>query len=202
MLAEKLEDPTNNNPESEPLTGRILCVDDESQILMSLKRVFRRSGHTVSTANSAADGLKHLAENEIDIVISDMRMPEMDGHHFLAEVAKLYPQTVRMLLTGYSDMESTIGAINNGSIYRYIAKPWDDTDLLMCAQRALEIKNLRDERDQLNSLTQQQNKDLQDLNKSLEAKVKERTAELEASKGEHRVSVLRRRQTWLPNNLS
>jgi len=110
MLAEKLEDPTNNNPESEPLTGRILCVDDESQILMSLKRVFRRSGHTVSTANSAADGLKHLAENEIDIVISDMRMPEMDGHHFLAEVAKLYPQTVRMLLTGYSDMESTIGA--------------------------------------------------------------------------------------------
>lgn len=184
MLAEKLDDPSNNNPESEQLIGRILCVDDESQILMSLKRVFRRAGHTVSTANSAADGLKYLAENEVDLVISDMRMPEMDGHHFLAEVAKQYPQTVRMLLTGYSDMESTIGAINNGSIYRYIAKPWDDTDLLMCAQRALEIKNLRDERDQLNSLTQKQNRDLQELNKSLEVKVRERTAELEASKGE------------------
>ncbi len=184
MLAEKLEEPSDNGPIAEPLKGRILCVDDESQILMSLKRVFRRSGHTVSTANSGADGLAFLAENEVDIVISDMRMPEMDGHHFLAEVAKLYPETVRMLLTGYADMESTIGAINNGSIYRYIAKPWDDTDLLMCAQGALEIKNLRDERDQLNALTVKQNEDLQSLNTSLEAKVRERTAELEASKGE------------------
>jgi response regulator RpfG family c-di-GMP phosphodiesterase len=184
MLAEKLEDPADNDPESQPLTGRILCVDDESQILMSLKRVFRRAGHTVSTANSGADGLKYLAENEVDIVISDMRMPEMDGHHFLAEVAKQYPDTVRMLLTGYSDMESTIGAINNGSIYRYIAKPWDDTDLLMSAQRALEIKSLRDERDKLNALTKRQNRELQALNTSLEAKVQERTAELEASKGE------------------
>ena len=81
-------------------------------------------------------------------------------------------------------MESTIGAINNGSIYRYIAKPWDDTDLLMCAQSALEVKNLRDERNQLNALTQKQNEDLQKLNASLELKVQERTAELEASRGE------------------
>jgi len=184
MLAEKLEEPSNNNQESEPLIGRILCVDDESQILMSLKRVFRRAGHTVSTANSGAAGLEYLAENKVDIVISDMRMPEMDGHHFLAEVANLYPETVRMLLTGYSDMESTIGAINNGSIYRYIAKPWDDIDLLMCAQRGLEIKNLRDERDQLNALTRKQNVELQQVNSSLEVKVKERTAELELSKAE------------------
>lgn len=184
MLAEQLEEPTNNDSEAEPLTGRILCVDDESQILMSLKRVFRRTGHTVSTANSAAAGLEYLAENEVDIVISDMRMPEMDGHHFLAEVARLYPDTIRMLLTGYSDMESTIGAINNGNIYRYIAKPWDDTDLSMCAQRALEIKSLRDERDRLNSLTLKQNTELHELNESLDAKVKARTAELEASKGE------------------
>ena len=184
MLAEKLTVPFDNGSIAEPLTGKILCVDDESQILMSLKRVFRRSGHTVSTANSAADGLAFLAENQVDIVISDMRMPEMDGHHFLAEVASLYPDTIRMLLTGYADMESTIGAINNGSIYRYIAKPWDDTDLLMCAQSALEVKNLRDERNQLNALTQKQNEDLQKLNASLELKVQERTAELEASRGE------------------
>ena len=182
MLAEKIEETPDNQPESEPLKGRILCVDDESQILMSLKRVFRRSGHTVSTANTAADGLAYLSENQVDIVISDMRMPEMDGHHFLAEVARLYPKTVRMLLTGYSDMESTIGAINDGSIFRYIAKPWDDTDLLMSAQRALEVKHLRDERNRLTELTKKQNQDLQDLNKSLEAKVKVRTAELEASK--------------------
>ncbi len=184
MLAEKLTEPSDNGSIAEPLTGKILCVDDESQILMSLKRVFRRSGHTVSTANSAADGLAFLAENQVDIVISDMRMPEMDGHHFLAEVASLYPDTIRMLLTGYADMESTIGAINNGSIYRYIAKPWDDTDLLMCAQSALEVKSLRDERNELNALTKKQNEDLQKLNASLELKVQERTAELEASRGE------------------
>jgi response regulator RpfG family c-di-GMP phosphodiesterase len=165
-----------------PLKGRILCVDDEAQILMSLKRMFRRSGHKVHIANSAAEGLEWLADNEVDIVISDMRMPEMDGHQFLTEVANQWPQTVRMLLTGYSDMESTIGAINNGSIFRYIAKPWDDTDLQMCVERALENKFLRDERDRLESLTRQQNDDLQALNQSLEAKVKERTKELVESR--------------------
>ena len=69
MLAEKLTEPSDNGSTAEPLTGKILCVDDESQILMSLKRVFRRSGHTVSTANSAADGLAFLAENQVDICL-------------------------------------------------------------------------------------------------------------------------------------
>ncbi len=184
MLAQKVDDNTESqetNTEDKSLKGRILCVDDESQILMSLKRVFRRSGHKVTTANSAADGLAYLADNPVDIVISDMRMPEMDGHHFLAEVAVKWPETVRMLLTGYSDMESTIGAINNGSIYRYLTKPWDDTDLLMAVEGALENKFLRDERDRLNALTIEQNEQLQTLNQSLEIKVSERTKELEAS---------------------
>lgn len=184
MLAEKIDDdhePQDNGSEKKPLKGRILCVDDESQILMSLKRVFRRSGHSVTTATSGADGLEYLKENEVDIVISDMRMPEMDGHHFLAEVAKTWPETVRMLLTGYADMESTIGAINNGSIYRYLTKPWDDTDLLLAVEGALENKFLRDERDRLNALSIAQNEQLQALNESLEGKVQKRTKELESS---------------------
>ncbi|MEM7259096.1 MAG: response regulator, partial [Pseudomonadota bacterium] len=105
------------------LKGRLLCVDDERQILTSLRRLFRRAGHQVITADSAAEGLKILADNKIDIVISDMRMPQIDGNQFLAEVASQWPNTIRMLLTGYSDMDSTIGAINNGGIYRYIPKP-------------------------------------------------------------------------------
>lgn len=163
------------------IKGRLLCVDDERQILTSLRRLFRRSGHAVITANSAAEGLEVLAHNEIDVVISDMRMPEMDGNQFLTEVARQWPDTVRMLLTGYSDMDSTIGAINNGGIYRYIPKPWDDTDLLMCVDRALENKRLRHERDRLTALTQEQNQQLLTLNDSLERKVKERTRELEES---------------------
>ncbi|OED39919.1 hypothetical protein AB833_13300 [Chromatiales bacterium (ex Bugula neritina AB1)] len=160
------------------MTGTILCVDDESRILMSLKRVFRRFGHTIHIANSGAEGLEFLEENSVDIVMSDMRMPEMDGNHFLTEVATRWPDTVRMLLTGYSDMESTVGAINNGSIYRYIAKPWDDNDLSLSVQRALETKHLRDEHRRLNALTAQQNIQLQELNQSLEEKVQVRTKEL------------------------
>ncbi len=171
----------NNDSTEEQLTGRILCVDDEQPILLSLKRVFRRSKHEVSIANSAAEALEFLEENEVDVVISDMRMPEMDGNRFLSEVAERWPKTMRMLLTGYSDIESTVGAINKGGIYRYIAKPWDDTDLLMCVQRALEIKSLRSERDKLFSITREQNEELLALNNSLEQKVRERTKKLEES---------------------
>lgn len=177
MLAEQL----NNAPSAEgaPLTGTILCVDDEAQILTSLKRLFRRAGHTVHLANSGTEALDFLKENTVDLVISDMRMPEMDGNAFLSSVASEWPETVRLLLTGFSDMESTVGAINNGSIYRYIAKPWDDTDILLTIQSALETKNLRDERNQLLAITSQQNEELQQLNGSLEEKVQARTRDLQ-----------------------
>lgn len=162
----------------EHIIGSILCVDDESQILKSLKRVFRRAGHDTVIFTSAAEALEYLQENTVDLIISDMRMPEMDGHQFLSEAASRWPDTVRMLLTGYSDLDSMVGAINNGHIYRYISKPWDETDLLMSIQRALETKQLQDEHDRLNNLTDQQNKQLQALNSSLEEKVAVRTAAL------------------------
>ena len=177
MLAHQLEEETPE-PE-EKLTGVILCVDDEAQILSSLKRLFRRAGHTTITLGSGAEGLEYLKENAVDLVISDMRMPEMDGNRFLTEVATQWPSVMRMLLTGYSDMESTVGAINNGHIYRYIAKPWDDSDLLLSVQRALESKNLRDDRNRLNRLAKEQNQQLQELNGSLEEKVARRTKALQ-----------------------
>jgi len=176
MLESQLD--THSDAANEPFRGSILCVDDEKQILTSLKRLFRRAGHTVNLANSAAEGLEFLQDNSVDLVISDMRMPEMDGNAFLSRVAEDWPQTVRLLLTGYSDMESTVGAINRGSIYRYIAKPWDDTDILLSVQSALETKHLRDERKRLNELTQRQNVELQELNSSLEQKVESRTQQL------------------------
>jgi len=189
MLAQQLEE---ESPESEEsLSGVILCVDDESQILSSLKRLFRRAGHTAITLGSAAEGLEYLAENTVDLVVSDMRMPEMDGNRFLTEVANQWPGVVRMLLTGYSDMESTVGAINNGHIYRYIAKPWDDSDLLLSVQRALEGKRLKDDHERLNRLTIEQNKQLQELNGSLEEKVARRTQALQETATELEASHAR-----------
>ena len=83
---------------------RILCVDDEANILSALRRLFRQNGYTISVAGGGAEGLEILETQEFDLVISDMRMPEMDGARFLEQVFKRYPETVRILLTGYADI--------------------------------------------------------------------------------------------------
>lgn len=108
-----------------------------------------------------------------------MRMPEMDGARFLEEVRNRWPEVVRILLTGYADISSTIAAINRGEIYRYISKPWNDHDLLLVIREALENSRLRGENERLLALTQAQNEALKDLNAGLEDKVKQRTAEIE-----------------------
>jgi putative nucleotidyltransferase with HDIG domain len=108
-----------------------------------------------------------------------MRMPGMDGAEFLQHVASQLPDVVRILLTGYSDMQATVQAINDGHIYQYISKPWDDYDLKITLQQAIEKKRLEDERHRLLSLISRQNKELKELNLGLEEKVRERTHELE-----------------------
>jgi response regulator RpfG family c-di-GMP phosphodiesterase len=159
-----------------PLT--ILCVDDEANILNAMRRLLRPHGYNVLTAPSGADGLDVLAATAIDLVISDMRMPEMDGAHFLEQVKARSPDTVRVLLTGYADLSSTVAAINAGGIYRYIAKPWDDKALLDILKDALTRKLLEREKARLEQLTFDQNEQLKALNETLEAKVRARTREL------------------------
>src|SRR5690606_18712073 len=101
------------------LMPRILCVDDEPNVLAGLERTLF-DDYDVTTANSGVEALEILAEEEpFAIIISDMRMPNMDGATFLAEARKLEPDTVRMLLTGYSDVEAAISAINDGQIFRF-----------------------------------------------------------------------------------
>jgi response regulator RpfG family c-di-GMP phosphodiesterase len=156
----------------------ILCVDDEPNILSSLKRLLHRQGYQVLLAGSGAEGLTVLEKQAVDLVISDMRMPEMDGAHFLEQVRQRWPDTVRVLLTGYADVESTMAAINKGEIYRYIAKPWDDNDVILLVQHAMERKVLQQEKKRLEALTQRQNEELKALNASLEVKVQERTRDL------------------------
>ncbi len=156
----------------------LLLVDDEPNILNALKRLFRRSGYEIHIAESGMAGLKILEETPVDLIISDMRMPEMNGAEFLEQAAQLRPEAMRLLLTGYSDINATIEAINKGKIYGYIAKPWNETELSLTVKQALEQKALRDERDRLYALTQKQNAELKQLNATLEDKVKQRTKQL------------------------
>ena len=155
-----------------------LFVDDESKILSSIRRLIRPLKLQAYFAESGAEGLRILEEHEVDLVVSDMRMPEMDGAQFLAEVKKRWPKTVRVLLTGYADMASTIEALNKGGIYRYVSKPWEDEELRDIILDGIKLRRLERESAELTALTQKQNEELQDLNKNLEAKVLSRTEEI------------------------
>ncbi len=116
----------------------ILLVDDETNILKALHRLLRPEGYRILTAESGADALAILARESVDLVVSDMRMPEMDGAVFLAKVRQTWPDTVRLLLTGHADMAQTVSAINQGEIYRFIAKPWNDQELIIIVRQALD----------------------------------------------------------------
>jgi len=113
----------------------ILYVDDEEQNLVSFKAAFRRYHH-VYTANSGRAGLEILRQHPIHLIVTDQRMPEMTGIQFLEKVIHLYPDTIRMILTGFSDVEVIISAINTGRVFRYITKPWDQNELRMTLDNA------------------------------------------------------------------
>ncbi|RTL54465.1 MAG: response regulator [Rhodocyclaceae bacterium] len=169
------------DPSATAIAVTVLCVDDEANILAALKRLFRPAGYRLLTAGSGAEGLALLEQEQgqVDLVISDMRMPEMDGARFLAQVRQRWPDTARILLTGYADMESTVAAINEGRISRYISKPWNDSELLLTVREVLERRMLEKEKQRLENLTRQQNDELIALNAGLEATVAKRTAELQ-----------------------
>jgi diguanylate cyclase (GGDEF)-like protein/PAS domain S-box-containing protein len=107
----------------------LLLVDDEPNILSALKRLLRRDGYTILTAESAELGFELLARHAVQVIISDQRMPGMNGTEFLSRAKKLYPNTVRIILSGYTDLESVTDAINRGAIYRFLTKPWEDDKL-------------------------------------------------------------------------
>lgn len=130
---------------------RILCVDDERSVLMSLKRLLRGEQFDVCIVESGKEGLALIeSEEAFDLIISDMRMPEMDGAEFLATAAKIAPDSVRILLTGYSDQEATIRAINEGKVYRYLHKPWDNDELKQIIDDAIQLKQTSDSEKDLN----------------------------------------------------
>ena len=112
-----------------PKAHTLLIVDDEPNILNSLSRLLHREGFNILTARSPAEAFEHLAKHPVQVILSDQRMPDMSGTEFFARVRQLYPDTIRIVLTGYTDLDSVTGAINRGAIYKFLTKPWDD-DLL------------------------------------------------------------------------
>jgi response regulator RpfG family c-di-GMP phosphodiesterase len=168
------------NPDGAPTAPQwtVLCVDDEPNILSALKRTLRPEGVRVITADGGTTALEILARESVDVVVSDMRMPEMDGAQLLEQVSQRWPASIRILLTGHADMSATVAAINRGRIFRYMNKPWDDTELRATVRQALELLGLEREKQRLEALTQQQNGLLQEANALLEGRVAERTVDL------------------------
>lgn len=141
----------------------ILYVDDEVHNLNGFKATFRRD-FEVYTAISAAEGRKILDAHEIGVIITDQRMPVTTGIEFLESIIPHYPDTIRILLSGFSDINAVMDAINRGQVYKFVVKPWQNDELKMHIQNAIEIYQLRSD------------------NKQLAGKLKEAQAELEALK--------------------
>jgi two-component system, probable response regulator PhcQ len=122
--------------------SKLLLVDDEPNLTSALVRSLDRSQFEIFTADSAQKGLMILAGNDIDVVVSDERMPGMTGSQFLSEVRKQWPNTIRMILSGQADLEAAVRAINEGEVYRFLLKPCHPKELQMTILQGLQHKRL------------------------------------------------------------
>lgn len=147
---------------------KILCVDDERNVLRALRRLFVDDDYQLFTADSAEEGLEVLGRGEeIQVVISDYRMPGVNGVDFLREVCCNWPDTVRIVLSGYADTASVVEAINDGQIYKFIPKPWNDEELRITLQKAVEIYFLKKSNCQLMEELRRSNEQLRTINENL-----------------------------------
>ena len=161
---------------------KILFVDDELNTLSAFKRLFfNENDIEVFTASSGAEGLKVLGYNDIDLVISDMKMPQLSGNEFLKYVKDKYPGALRIMLTAYADIPATLDAINNGEVYRFLTKPWNNEDFRITVLKALDYSDLKKRNEELSKIIWRKNRELTVFNENLEAKVKQRTAQLETA---------------------
>ncbi|MFO7933223.1 MAG: SpoIIE family protein phosphatase [Bacteroidales bacterium] len=152
----------------------ILCIDGSEQYLKSFESAFSQD-YRIYTATSGREGMKIMEENIIQLVITDQRIPDMNGIEFLEKVLRDYPDSMRMIMTGAGDKDAIIEAFNRGNVYRYVAKPWNMEDLKMSIDSAMEVYNLKiQNRDLINYL--------EDAKRNLEQKVMERTREIERQK--------------------
>ncbi|WMN61783.1 response regulator (plasmid) [Pseudoalteromonas xiamenensis] len=157
---------------------KILCLDDEESVLRSLARLLRHHGMEIETFTSGFEALAALEKDDFEVIISDMRMPQMTGDVFLAKTKALSPDSQRILLTGYSDFSSTVNAVNEGGIHFYLQKPWQNEHLLSTVKEAVEKYRLKKQNAELQEKVKKQNAELKELNQSLEQLVEKRTSQI------------------------
>ncbi len=163
------------DPSTSPL---ILCVDDELSILKALQRLLVPRQFRVAVASDTAMALELMQQQRVNLVICDMRMPQMSGAEFLAKACQIQPDCYRILMTGYADLASTVQAINIGKIHRYIQKPWQNDELLAVIEEGLEYFRLTRANKQLTLTVARQLQELKGLNQQLEQQVSQRTSQL------------------------
>jgi CheY-like chemotaxis protein len=161
------------------MNHHVLFVDDETSILHAIKRVFFSAHYEISFAESGPAGLEILGRKTADVIVSDMRMPGMDGIAFLQKSRALCPDAVRMVLSAYADNNEIMLAVNEGHIWRYITKPWNENDLLLAVKTAVEYHEKSMETKRLVEEIREKNRILADVNHMLEDRVRERTRQLE-----------------------
>ncbi|OGQ34346.1 MAG: hypothetical protein A3F16_01180 [Deltaproteobacteria bacterium RIFCSPHIGHO2_12_FULL_43_9] len=167
-----------------PKESTILVVDDEDNVVKSLERTLRGVGRVIGTT-SPFEALELLKKEPVQVIIADQRMPRMNGIEFLTKVYEKYPDIVRIILTGYTDIADLIDAINSARIYRYLTKPWENKELQLIVEQALERYDLQTQNKSLISRLKDQNKklaqkekELLGVNKGLERSIADRTSEI------------------------
>ncbi|WP_300435081.1 response regulator [Zoogloea sp.] len=156
----------------------LLLVDDEENILSSLRRLLRRDGYTILTATGGKAGLELMATQPVDVIVSDQRMPGMTGVEFLQKAKQMDPDSVRMVLSGYTDLQSVTDAINEGDIYKFLTKPWDDAMLRANINEAFQRKLLSDENRRLSAELAGANDALERINAQLKTVLADRERKL------------------------
>jgi response regulator RpfG family c-di-GMP phosphodiesterase len=186
-LSQSLEAPAAERVAPPPT---VLCVDDEPNILLSLRRVLRNCDCQVVTANGGLEALERMRQTPAAVVVSDRRMPGMDGVQFLERIREGWPEAVRILLTGHAEMGATVAAINRGGIFRYISKPLNEVELAAAVRQGLELVSLQRDKARLEQLTLAQNLELRSFNEGLERRILERTSELDQANKKLRQNFL------------
>ena len=159
--------------------GRVLLVvDDEENITAALVRLLRRDGYTILKARSGAEGLELLTRHEVGVIIADQRMPFMTGSEFLTRAKDLYPDTIRIVLSGYTELGSVTDAINRGAIYKFLTKPWEDDLLRENVSEAFRHHEMKMENVRLAHELKLANDELLRMNHDLEMRVQEKTREI------------------------
>lgn len=160
---------------SERSTYTVLVVDDEENVLRSVERLFRREPYHLLTATSAEEALSAVEREPVHLVMADQRMPGMTGIQLIERVREQHPEVMRVVFTGYIDMNTAIDAINKGQVFRFVTKPWRDDDLKNVVRQALTQYELVAENRKLMDLIERQNLRLRQLNQQLEKQVTQST---------------------------